>query len=258
MSNVLQNYNDDFISNEKDIIECYNDIINDYIIMANNNIKNTNADYNKFIIRRGVDTITHCFKLLLIYSKNIDVIKNSCKKAVCYYVEFIGQIGEDSNSFLQLSSKDATLFVYKKIIFDIDQTFRKTFELTQSEKKFIKKANMYIEILKSATITSFLLGDYGKNAYENNTDFKCVSDVIFKKLHKYDFNDDKLEAILFFIKYMADSINDGKTFINVINSFVKKINTKHIDINCLREKLYNNDDNIDEKRHIKFVNWIFS
>ena len=42
------------------------------------------------------------------------------KQAIFYYVEFIGQIGEDSQGFLQLNSKDAILFVYKKTIFDIN------------------------------------------------------------------------------------------------------------------------------------------
>ena len=116
MSNILQNYNDNFISTEKELLNCYNEIINDYINTINDNIKTTNNYHNKFIIKRGFNTITHCFKLLFIYSKNVDIIKNNCKKAICYYVEFIGQIGEDSNSFLQLSSKDASLFVYKKII----------------------------------------------------------------------------------------------------------------------------------------------
>ena len=48
-----------------------------------------------------------------------------CKKAYYYYIEFIGQISDDSHSYLQLTSKDATLFVYKKTIFEVDNMVRK-------------------------------------------------------------------------------------------------------------------------------------
>ena len=37
----------------------------------------------------------------------------------------MGQIGEDSHTYLQLNSKDAALFVYKKTIFELDNEYRK-------------------------------------------------------------------------------------------------------------------------------------
>ena len=43
-----------------------------------------------------------------------------CKKTLRYYIEFMGQLGEDGNTFLQLNSKDAVLFVYTKTIFEIE------------------------------------------------------------------------------------------------------------------------------------------
>ena len=58
--------------------------------------------------------------MLYMYTKNLEITMHHCKKAYCYYVEFIGQIGDDNHSFLQLNSKDATLFVYKKTIFEIN------------------------------------------------------------------------------------------------------------------------------------------
>ena len=96
-----------------------------------------NETYFLFVIQRGLETLKHCFKMIYMYSKNIDLTIYHCKKAYCYYVEFIGQIGDDNNSYLQLNSKDATLFVYKKTIFDIDNEFRKKFILEDSEKNYI-------------------------------------------------------------------------------------------------------------------------
>ena len=62
-----------------------------------------------------------------MYTKNLDLTVYHCKKAYLFYVEFIGQIGDDNNSYLQLNSKDATLFVYKKTIFEINNEYRKQF-----------------------------------------------------------------------------------------------------------------------------------
>jgi hypothetical protein len=41
-------------------------------------------------------------------------------------VEFIGQITGEQNMFLQLTSKDAVMFVYKKTIFEIHNDYRKS------------------------------------------------------------------------------------------------------------------------------------
>ena len=40
-------------------------------------------------------------------------------------IEFINQITDDSNKFLQLCSRDASIYVYKKTIFDINNEYRK-------------------------------------------------------------------------------------------------------------------------------------
>jgi hypothetical protein len=48
-------------------------------------------------------------------------------------VEFIGQITGEQNTFLQLTSKDAIMFVYKKTIFEIHGDFRKLSSNPQDE-----------------------------------------------------------------------------------------------------------------------------
>jgi len=260
MSNILQNYNESFISNDKDVITCYKDLLNDYIsTISENNIKTLNANHSKFIIKRGIDTITHCFKILLVYSKNIEIIKTNCKKAICYYVEFIGQIGEDSNSFLQLTSKDAALFVYKKIIFDIDQDFRRTFELTNSEKTFIKKINICIDIIKNITLNTFLFDEYEKDICENYKTYSSLKNkitTILNKILKFEFDINHLETIKYFVTNLIQLIKDEVNYINTVNSFIKKLNTKDMDIEHLQKKLFDNSI-INEKQHTKFVNWLF-
>ena len=73
-----------------------------------------------------------------MYTKNLELTVHHCKKAFLYYVEFIGQIGDDNHTFLQLNSKDATLFVYKKTIFDINNEYKKKVTYTLNETKKLK------------------------------------------------------------------------------------------------------------------------
>ena len=82
------------------------------------NIKLQNQIYLKFIVIRGLETITNVFSIILYYTKNIDLTYFQCQKSFYYYIEFIGQISEEQHSFLQLNSRDAITYVYKKTLVD--------------------------------------------------------------------------------------------------------------------------------------------
>ena len=72
------------------------------------------------------------------------------QKAFYFYGEFISQIIEDPNNYLQLSSKDATLFVYKKTIFEINAQIQKSVKiLTEIDKTKLDILNSYVTILKT-------------------------------------------------------------------------------------------------------------
>ena len=71
----------------------------------------------KYVYLKGVESLTYIFNMLIMYTKNLSLTYYHCEKSLFYYIEFIGQIGDDNHSFLQLSSKDAILFIYKKTIF---------------------------------------------------------------------------------------------------------------------------------------------
>ena len=104
------------------IIQLYSELIIQYFkfIIENKNITPKNKNLLTFIVTRGLETITNVYNFLLLYTKNVDVAYFHCQKSFYFYVEFIGQISEDENMFLQLSSRDAALYVYKKTIFELN------------------------------------------------------------------------------------------------------------------------------------------
>jgi len=114
-----ENYKSILQSNILEIVDKYSKLVIEYLLFIIENIGSKNANYSKFIITRGLNTISHVFSSLLYYSNNLDMAYYHSQKSFYFYVEFIGQISEDQHSFLQLSSRDASIFVYKKTIFEI-------------------------------------------------------------------------------------------------------------------------------------------
>ena len=88
-------------------------------IVEHNNLNFDKNEYLKFIILRGLNTISHVFYFILLFSKNLDMAFYHSQRAYYFYIEFVEQITDDMHSFLKLSSRDAVLFVYKKTIYDI-------------------------------------------------------------------------------------------------------------------------------------------
>ena len=107
--------------NEMDTYMKYVNVINQYLLFGIETIKNKNLEYLKYILIKGLFTISHVFKMLLLFTRNLDLTYYHCQKSYSYYIEFIGQIGDDAVTYLQLNSKDAAFFVYKKTIFDINR-----------------------------------------------------------------------------------------------------------------------------------------
>ena len=119
----LDNYKSEFSHPTSEIFSKYVGLINEYLLQCLDSIHLKDIVYYKYIIYKGIETLTHVFKILLLYTKNLNLAYIHSQKALYYYVEFICQIDDDSHSFLQLNSKDAALFVYKKTIFDINTEY---------------------------------------------------------------------------------------------------------------------------------------
>ena len=129
-NHILQNsdnYLHEYSHNTHEIFVKYTAIISEFICQYNENIKIKKIEYYNYVFIKGIETLCHVFKTILLYTKNLNITYIQCQKAVYYYIEFICQIGDSSHSFLQLNSKDATLFVYKKTIFEINNEIIKDF-----------------------------------------------------------------------------------------------------------------------------------
>ena len=121
----VENYKKELNSSVNEIIQKYVNLLLEYYKFIIENIKIKNVHFSRFIIIRGADTMINVFLNLLLYTKNIDLTYFQCQKSFYFYVEFVGQISEDEKMFLQLTSRDASTYVYKKTIFEINNELKK-------------------------------------------------------------------------------------------------------------------------------------
>ena len=264
------NYNPDFeFSDTKTYVGRYVELINEYMLYVVENMIIQDDAYLLFLIQRGVETIMHCFKFLLMYTKNLELTIYQCKKALYYYIEFIGQISDVSlhHSYLQLNSKDATLFVYKKTIYDINNVYRKNFIKSNNDKLFLNSISNII-VLFNATLFHLLQKErlkYSKKesiihfAIDRAT---SITDKLFNKKN-YFLTDSKTELCLFVFRIFQTYDIDTIKYSNICEIFIKKLRkyaeNEIPDVQILlKEKLYNNTSiiNLQEMSALRYINWI--
>jgi hypothetical protein len=69
-----------------------------------------------YLLINGFNTLTNVFKITLKHQRNVDEAIENTEKAIYYYTQFIEQIDENVLYDLNVSSNNASLFVYKKTI----------------------------------------------------------------------------------------------------------------------------------------------
>ena len=137
----------------QDILTKFVSLSVEYLSFIGEKINMKNQECYKFIIMRGLETIIHVFSILFYYTKNLDLTYYHSQKAYYFYIEFIEQISDDNVSFLQLSSRDATTFVYKKTIYELNNEYKKTFrELLADEKAVLHYLDTYMYIYKNIVL----------------------------------------------------------------------------------------------------------
>lgn len=248
-----ENYRKELDSEITDVVEKLGDLFVQYFKFITENIKIKNTQFTRFIIIRGLDTISNVFNNILLNTKNLDLTYFHSQKAFYLYVEFIGQISEDEKMFLQLSSRDATTYVYKKTIFDMNNDYKKTNEvLTDYTRLKISIINNYThlyemlltKIINDVSIDVSKINDIEKlykklNTLQNKSHIKIISDII----HKF-----------------SDKIDDAQKFLDICCLLIKKCvkNPNLLGINFLNKFLSQDFAHKIQESPDKFISWFMS
>jgi hypothetical protein len=231
----IENYKKEFDCQVNVITQKYAELLVEYFKFITENIKIKKENLTKFIINRGLNTITHVFLHILFYTKNIDITYFHCQKSFYFYVEFVCQISEEEKSFLQLTTRDATLYVYKKTIFEINSECKKINDtLTIDTREKINIINSYVNLYK------IYINKIIDSNVKNTTRYIELFQKITKSLNNLN-NKDTIILLEKLVVKLSGKIIDIDYFFHINQEIVKKcIKTPNI-LSKYDAKILDND-----------------
>jgi len=259
----IANYRPSIESSIQDILNRFVSVIIEYMLFISEKITMKNKRYYKFIFERGFETLLHVFSVIFYYTKNLELTFYHTQKAYYFYIEFIEQISDDNVTFLQLSSRDAILFVYKKTIFELNNEYKKNMSEPSIDDKIILSAiDDYIYIYKS--IVQFIINH---NDFKYETKIEYISNccdsiqIISETLNKNKVKKNYIECIYLFTNLISDKKIDIKGFFILLDEFTKRLNSKKkLDDKLIKNKIYDTEINnfILNNELNEIVEWIFT
>jgi len=249
-----ENYKKTFNGNINDVIKIYGEIIIDYfkLILEKMKIKH-NEQLLQFIIIRGLDTITHVFLHILYFTKNIELTYYHSQKSYYFYIEFVSQISDDEKMFLQLTSRDAVTYVYKKTVFDITNEFKKNYQDISSE--FKDELDLISKIIY--LYQTYLL----KIIKSRNINLSYIMNVtkVYEKINMI-VNKNNITILENLTEKLYNQIEEVALFYEITMLIFKKIVKKPELIYNVGDKLASGDfdKKINNISYDKFTNWVLS
>jgi hypothetical protein len=249
-----QNYKDNLVYDLFDILNNYLSIVFNYLKYISENKLFINKHNYKYIINKGIATISHIFKFILMYSKNIELTTYYGQKSYYFYIEFIEQISQDNNIFLKLNTNDAILFVYKKTIFEINNDYIKNnYKLTNSEIKLLNLSNLYIDTFNNI-FNYHILYDNKKEFFNNNNYINNIYDKIIYILdiNKYKYDEKFINYLYLLVNKLISNESNLIDFFILLETFIKYTNNHKL-LNNLEYNIINCDFSQDPTMIIKKI-----
>jgi hypothetical protein len=170
----------------------------------------------------------------------LDITYYHSQKAFYFYVEFIEQILDVQHSFLNLTSRDATMFVYKKTIYEINTEYRKLLDNNNNDD--ISDLNINLNHIATKDVKFDLLNSYIE-IYKllirlEKPKVLEISEII----NKIKCSSSYTQKILNIVNIFADKMMDNNltTQYPVFILLLKKMFTEQLDnkiLNKLKNKL---------------------
>ena len=184
------------------------------------------------------------------------MIEYHIKKGYLYYIEFVGQISEDNNSYLQLSSKDAMLFVYKKTIFELNNDFRKKEHFSESKKEDFLLIYDYIKL------NTKIINHIFKYDVKLNKEYVKLKKQMTKTMKVYIKSSINRKIIEKFINHII-LLKKNEEFVEYYRLFINKLHKLNKQKKVINERQFSKKCNhIQEKIETylpsKMINWLFN
>jgi hypothetical protein len=243
-----ENYYPAIHNTSQEILTKFIEVLIEYMRLISEKINIKKKQYYIFIFERGIETLIHIFSMIFYYTKNLELTFYHSQKAYYFYIEFIEQISDDTITFLQLSSRDALMFVYKKTIFEINNDIKKKcVPLTKDEQIIIDYIDINIPIYKKLIKLMLTHKDF---KYENKLEYINICCDKIQELTIILTRYKKKESIYLFINLLENKNLEPTIsiyqFFKLLEDFFLKLKTQ------FKEKI-----NKKENKEKKLINKIY-
>jgi hypothetical protein len=234
----ISNYKPNIENSITDILNKFVSIIVEYLRLITKKISMKNKAHYRFILERGLETVIHVFSVTFYYTKNLDITVYHAQKAYYFYIEYIEQISDDNITFLQLSSRDAILFVYKKTIFDLNNEYKKKQQdISVDDKAVLSCVDTYTNMYN--IISQFIINNI---SFDTTVDYieSCCShmEILSQYLNKVTKHTDYINI---FINVLSSKKIDINMYFSLLVDFMKRIKMKKKRDDMIIDKIYEID-----------------
>ena len=281
----MKNYNLDDVENYKPYLEeteallflKYVGLIHELIECSSESLNGIqNKQYLKHMIITGITNTSYIYSLLLLYTNNLELTIYHTQKAILYYIEFVSQIGDDTHNLLKLNTKDATLFIYKKTIFEINEEFRMCFVEKEENKHKLELLEKFNDIYNHIVVQMIERYQFIDTLVKIENNMTELQKILFTKAYKIVETliqvpllcsqceiscTSKLENIKDIVSIVVIHSNHEliqKNYWYLLDSIIKKCMRKTIDVDKMKHKLLNVDldKNLKGLSTCKIVNYL--
>lgn len=215
----MEFYNDKIHFSLKDVFFSLKMLLHGYIDCCCDNI---NSNIEKHYLEKGINIILNVFKIILMYTKNLEIAKLYTSNSIYFYIEYINQITRKDSEihFVNLSLNDAILYVYRKSIYELSDSHKKKFVLDNEDNFKFKKIGYLTLVYQSLFLHNFNFFDRNNQEYFDNN-LKKIDLFFDKQFEKVLINYDKDNSLLDRLYNSQSEIFDNKP--EAVNTILKKI-----------------------------------
>lgn len=209
------NNNDNYLKslpNKYDALRKLSYILCEYIktILENKKVKKSKSEL--FVITRGLETLINVYLILLYHTNNADLAIYHTHRSFIFYLEFVEQITEDQHTFLQLTSRDASMYVYKKTIFEVKREIIQNVD--NQEFSYINKASQLLKLISTTLLMHHNNG--------NKIDVENIKKV-FEKMTKNKYSFEKIDNVMFLISSINFDCDVIEELLKILNKNSKSL-----------------------------------